>query len=248
MGRAQVVQYHRIRRDVAVVRLVGDFVPFEPGQSVLVTTPAMPHQQRRYSPAMPPSRDGKFEFHVRAIPAGWVSGSVVRGTREGDVWELDSPAGTLAVDDADETVVMVAGGTGLAPLFAILLDLSRRPRPPRVHLFLGGRTPRDLYAADMVWLMRERSPWLSVTPVVEQRSDPGWTDEFFDAAEAQRRAAMPESQFAPTEYAVGTVGDVAARHGPYPAARVLVCGSPAMVDHTHRTLVAAGTPSANIRR
>lgn len=245
---AQVVQCHRLRRDLLVVRLVGDLVPFDAGQSVAVTVPSSPHLPRRYSPALPPSRDGKYEFHIRAVPAGWVSGGIVHNTREGDIWTLGDPAGDLRVDDTDDDVVMVAGGTGLAPMRALLVDLARRSRPPRVLLYVGGRSPRDLYAADMLLLMARSVDWLTVIPVVDRPDDPPYRDEFFEAAEQQRLSVAPDSGFVPEDYLYGRVGEAVARRGPYPSARVLVCGSPAMMAFTMRALITTGTPAENIRR
>ncbi|MGW5267624.1 FAD-binding oxidoreductase [Rhodococcus sp. NPDC003994] len=245
---AQVVQTYRLREDLVVVRLVGDLIPFEPGQSLAVTVPAAPRGARRYSPAMPPSRDGKYEFHVRAVPGGWVSGSIVADTREGDVWALDAPAGDLRVDPSDDDVVMISGGTGLAPMLAILRDLARRRTPPRVRLFMGGRSPRDLYAADMVWLMAREYPWLTVLPVTERPENPPHRDPWFDAAEENRLLAMPDATYGPDRLLPGRVGEAAARRGPYPNQRVLVCGSPAMASFTVRALETTGTPPENIRR
>lgn len=247
MAEAQVVQCHRLRRDLLVVRLVGDVVDFEPGQSVAVTVPSSPHLPRRYSPALPPSRDGKYEFHIRAIPAGWVSGVIVNDTREGDIWTIDDPAGDLRVDDTDDDIVMVAGGTGLAPMRALLLDLARRPRPPRVNLYVGGRSPRDLYAADMLSLMARTADWLTVIPVVEKMTDPMYRDEYFDAAETRRLQTAPDTGFAAGDYLQGRIGEVVARRGPYLSQRVLVCGSSAMSAFTLRALTTTGTPVVNIR-
>lgn len=245
---AQVVQTYRLREDLVVVRLVGDLVPFEPGQSLAVTVPAAPRGARRYSPAMPPSRDGKYEFHVRAVPGGWVSGSIVTGTRDGDIWALDAPAGDLRVDDTDDDVVMISGGTGLAPMLAILRHVARRRTPPRVRLFMGGRSPRDLYAADMVWLMAREFPWLTVLPVAEHPTDPPHPDPWFDAAEENRLLAMPDATFTADRILPGRVGEAAARRGPWTDQRVLVCGSPAMTSFTVRALETTGTPPENIRR
>ncbi|MGU3432661.1 FAD-binding oxidoreductase [Actinomycetes bacterium M1A6_2h] len=246
MGDAQVVQVHRLRRDITVVRLVGDFVPFHAGQSVSVTVPQSPRVPRRYSPALPPSLDGKFEFHVRAVPAGWVSGSIVADTRVGDVWRIDSPEGDLFVDDSGRDVVMIAGGTGLAPMRALILDLARWERPPSVHLFVGGRSPRDLYAADMLSLLAAQLPWLRITPVVDNPADPPFSDEWFARADLERQADSPQSGFRQDQLVVGRVGDVAASFGPFVDRQVLVCGSPGMVDATVRSLRAAGTPAEAI--
>ncbi len=134
-----VVEHHRLREDLAVVRLVGDVVPFRPGQYVDVSVPQNSRLLRRLSPALPPSHDGKLEFHVKTVPGGWVSGSIVKDTQPGDVWQILDPRGNLSVDENGPTVIMVAGGTGLAPLRSIILDLAQTPNPPQVYLFFGGR-------------------------------------------------------------------------------------------------------------
>jgi NAD(P)H-flavin reductase len=120
-------------------------------------------------------------------------------------------------------LLMVAGGTGLAPLRAMLEQLDRRTQPgdiPMVHLFHGARMPWNLYEHQQLTRLTQR-PWFSYTPVVsDDRSYPG-----------QR----------------GLVGSVAAEHGPWNGYTALVCGSPAMVSHTVDELTGAGTPAADIR-
>ncbi|MFC8382744.1 FAD-binding oxidoreductase [Nocardia sp. NPDC056952] len=236
---ATVVGHHRLRHDLAVIRLIGDFVPFEAGGSVEVEVPQHPGVRRRFSPALPPSLDGKLEFHVRTVPGGWCSSSIVTDTKPGDQWRINAPHGVLAVDPDAVEVVMIAGGTGLAPMRAQILDLARRDTPPRTYLFFGGRSPRDLYANDMLFLLSGELPWLSVIPVVESPDDPAVRDEWHE----QTRSDVG---FSPEEMLHGTLADVAAAHGPFTKHQVLVCGSPAMVRTTVDRLIEAGTPPANI--
>ena len=236
---ATVVGHHRLRHDLAVIRLIGDFVPFEAGGSVEVEVPQHPGVRRRFSPALPPSLDGKLEFHVRTVPGGWCSSSIVTDTKPGDQWRINAPHGVFAVDPDAVEVVMIAGGTGLAPMRAQILDLARRDTPPRTYLFFGGRSPRDLYANDMLFLLAGELPWLSVIPVVESPDDPAVRDEWHE----QTRSDVG---FGPEEMLHGTLADVAAAHGPFTEHRVLVCGSPAMVQTTVDRLIESGTPRANI--
>ncbi|APE37611.1 oxidoreductase [Nocardia mangyaensis] len=236
---ATVVGHHRLRNDLAVIRLIGDFVPFEAGGSVEVEVPQHPGVRRRLSPALPPSLDGKLEFHVRVVPGGWCSSSIVADTKPGDQWRIHAPYGVFAVDPEATELVLIAGGTGLAPLRAQILDLARRDTPPRTYLFYGGRSPRDLYAADMLFLLAGELPWLTVIPVVESPEDPALPDEWHE----QTRSDIG---FAPEEMLYGTLADVASSHGPFDRHQVLVCGSPAMVHTTVDRLVEAGTPQANI--
>ncbi|WP_137874563.1 FAD-binding oxidoreductase [Rhodococcus sp. Q] len=235
-----VVQHHRLREDVAVIRLEGEFVPFAAGQSVGVIVPQNPNVGRRYSPALPPSLDGKLEFHVRAVPAGWLSRAIVTDTVVGDEWQVAAPSGRLVVDRDAREVIMVAGGTGLAPLRAIILDLTRRPNPPQVFLFIGGRNPRDLYASDMLWLLDEQLDWLTVIPVVEEVTDPVWPDQWYDRV----RGAVG---YGADHYIQGTLAEVVSSYGAYIDHQVLVVGSPAMVRSTVRALVDTGTPAGAIQ-
>ncbi|MEV5648286.1 FAD-binding oxidoreductase [Nocardia sp. NPDC052254] len=235
-----VVGHHRLRHDLAVVRLIGEFVPFEAGQSVDVQIPQHPNMRRRLSPALPPSLDGKLEFHVRTVPGGWCSGSIVGDTRPGDEWRISNPAGFLTVDEHTTDLVMIAGGTGLAPMRSLLLELSRRPQPPRTHLFVGGRTPRDLYASDMLYLLAGEMPWLTVIPVVESAFDPNWPDQWYESCRV-------DIGFQAEEMMEGTLADVIGDMGPLLHHQVLICGSPGMTQATLDRLVNTGTPAEAIR-
>lgn len=240
---ATVVEHHRLRNDLAVVRLIGEPVPFRAGQYVDVTVPQHPRLPRRLSPALPPSLDGKLEFHVRTVPGGWVSRSIVEDTRPGDQWQISMPRGELAVDVDGPTVVMVAGGTGLAPLRSIILDLAQVEDPPQVYLFVGGRTTEDLYASDMLWILTENLPWLTTVPVVEHVMDPGAPDEWYDRIVDE----VGPVSFHEDDLLEGTLADVVAEHGAFVDHQVLVCGSPAMVQSTRDRLIATGTPADAIR-
>jgi len=254
---ATVVGHHRLRHDIAVIRLIGEYVPFMAGQSVQVQLPQHPGLYRRLSPALAPSMDGKLEFHVRTVPGGWCSGSIVADTHPGDEWRITDPAywgwradgacgvggvgrHMLAVDDHATDVVMLAGGTGLAPLRSLLLELSRRPTPPRTHLFIGGRFPRDLYASDMLYLLTGELPWLTVIPVVESPLDPDWADPWYESCRV-------EVGFEPDEMLEGTLADVVGEMGPLLNHQVLVCGSPGMTRATIDRLIQTGTPAEAIR-
>lgn len=237
---ATVVGAHRLREDLAVIRLIGEFVPFAPGQSVEVRTPQHPNMVRRLYPALPPSLDGKLEFHVRTVPGGWCSESLVSDTRSGDEWRITAPAGWLAVDEEATEVVMIAESVGLAPLRALILDLARRPEPPRTHLFVGARYPRDLYASDMLYLLRGESPWLTVIPAVLHDADPARTDIWYEQCRV-------DIGFRIEEMLSGSLDEVVGRLGALDHHHVLVCGNIGPVQTIVDTLVATGTPLEAIR-
>lgn len=237
---ATVVGHHRLRHDVAVIRLIGEFVPFAAGQSVEVRVPQQPEVRRRLTPALPPSLDGKLEFHVRTVPGGWLSGQLVVDTEAGDEWRISAPAGSFRVDPDGDDVVMIAGGTGLAPMRAMILELARRTEPPRTYLFVGGRYPRDLYAADMLSILADELPWLTVVPVVDNTEDPSWIDEW-------HRRSQVDIGFSQDELLQGSLADVVGSHGAFTSHQVLVCGSPGMTRSTVDRLLETGTPAERIQ-
>jgi NAD(P)H-flavin reductase len=215
---ARVVDHHRLTWDLAVVRVTPDRpVPYRAGQYVGVEVPQRPRLWRYLSPANAPRPDGSIEFQVRAVPGGSVSRSIVGHTQVGDTWRIGAPMGLMTVDrGSDRDVVMVAGGTGTAPMRAILEELSGWGDNPEVTMFVGGRTRADLHDLDTLTALAATNPWLKMIPVVESYP---------------RMVGMEH----------GTLADVVTRFGAWPDRDVLVCGSPAMIRATVSRMLVAGT-------
>ncbi|GAA2760311.1 globin domain-containing protein [Actinopolymorpha rutila] len=224
---ADVTAIERRTLDVAVLRLQPqERYDYRPGQSFAMEVPQRPRQWRYFSPANAPRRDGSIELHVQLVDGGQVSTSIVRSTKVGDTVRLGAPIGTALTlpDDVATDLLMVAGGTGLAPLRAVLEQVDRRwqvtGEVPRVHLFHGVRMPWSLYERELLSQLAHR-PWFDYTEVVSDDSSyPG---------------------------ARGPVGTVAARGGSWQGRTALVCGSPAMVEHTVAKLAEAGISRTHIR-
>ncbi|MCF8570993.1 FAD-binding oxidoreductase [Gordonia sp. HY002] len=243
---ARVVQKFTINRERAVVRLVAeDGAPrYHAGQYTEVQIPQWPHVWRNLSPAIPPNPRGELEFHVHSIPTGQMSGTIVRETEPGDVWTFGQMHGTMRVTD-DRPVLMVAGGSGLAPLRAILLDMAQRVDNPQTHLFYGSRHPGELYELGVLQQLARTNPWLHVTAVSETESDPWWID------------GAPDPRQWGFDLRFGRVGEVAvdypdtySRHSLEPRDwtdhQILLSGPAPMVFHTQLKLRAAGVDPANI--
>ncbi len=221
----EVLGVDRRTMDVTIVQIRPEQpLDYQPGQSVALEIPYRPRRWRYYSPASAPRTDGSFELHIGLVPGGQVSGPAVRSLKRGDPVRLGAPVGdSLKLPDNGRDILMVAGGTGLAPFRAMLEQLDRRTQPadvPRVHLFHGARMPWNLYEHKQLRSLTQR-PWFSYTGVVsDDRSYPG-----------------PR----------GPVGTVAADQGPWAGRTALVCGSPGMVRQTVEELTGAGVPAADIR-
>ena len=234
---ATVVEILRPTRDVVVVRLISDvMVDYHPGQYLSVLTPYAPGVWRRLSPSIPSNPAGQIEFHVRDVPGGALSGSLVRSVGVGDRWVLARPLGMLEVDRSEPTrdVLMIAGGTGIAPLRCLLLDMMRHADNPRVHLFYGARFPGDLYDLPTLVDLAATAPWLTIQPVAEEDEDPWWAGPRQDLPRTLHRRQT------------GTLVRAVTQWGSWADRQVIVSGSPEMLRATVRGLVAAGTPRENI--
>jgi hemoglobin-like flavoprotein len=144
---ATVVAYELHRFDIATFRVVtSEPLQYLPGQSVGMESGARPRIWRYYSMANAPREDQTLDFHVRMIDGGTLSMVLARGLGAGAKLRLGPPVGTFTFDaGAGRDVLLVAGGTGLAPVKAILDQISGLPEPPRVHLYFGARTEDGLY-------------------------------------------------------------------------------------------------------
>lgn len=224
---AEVVGLERRTLDVAVLQ-IRPTEPFEylPGQSFAMEVPNRPRLWRYFSPANAPREDGTIELHVQLVAGGQVSTSIARSTRIGERVRIGAPVGDGLVhsDGAARDLLMIAGGTGLAPLRAVLEQLDRdwqaTGQAPRVHLFHGVRMPWNLYEHDRMSRLANR-PWFDYTAVV--------SDD----------ASYPGTR--------GLVGSVAAQSSARPGRVAMVCGSGPMVDASVSELVNAGTQREDIR-
>jgi NAD(P)H-flavin reductase/hemoglobin-like flavoprotein len=233
-----VAEHVRVSRDLAVVRLLLDHpMPYHPGQYVNVHVPQCPRRWRYLSPAIPANPDGAIEFHVRVVPGGLVSTAIVNETRPGDRWRLSNPHGAMSVDRNGGDVLMVAGSTGLAPLRALIMDLSRYVENPRVHLFFGARYPCELYDLPALWQVAAHNPWLSVSPVSEYNRDPAWAAGYPDATPPRGLHV----------HQTGRLPEVVTKYGGWGDRQILICGGPAMVRATSAALIAKGTPPERIQ-
>lgn len=215
---AEVISHERIGWEIAIVRVRPHYpVPYLPGQYVSVEVPQRPRLWRYLTPANAPRADGTIDFHIRGVEGGWVSRSIVAHANVGDTWKMGPPMGRIGVSrETSRDVVMVAGGTGISPMRAIIDHLSQWGENPHVHLFIGGRIREDLYDVPALQNIAAVNPWLTVVPVVEEAGIPG------------------------TEQ--GTLADVVTRYGAWGDRDILVSGSPGMIRATVSRMLVAGTP------
>ena len=166
--KGEIVAHDRRADDIAVLVVRPDRpYDYEPGQFASIETPYRPRSWRTYSMATAPSADGLLEFHVRTVGAGWVSGPLVWRAQVGDVLRIGAPAGEMRIDhQSRRDILCVAGGTGLAPIKAMVDGMAQWNTARRVTLLFGVRRSSDLYDLDALRQLEGVNSWLTVVPVV----------------------------------------------------------------------------------
>ena len=213
----RIQSIERLAHDVVRVMLrlpPTSSLEFLPGQYVDVI--GAEGLRRSYSVANAPRTDKQIELHIREVPDGAMSRYWFQQAKVNDLLRLRGPLGTFFLrGQAGKDLVLLATGTGIAPVKAILEGLSGLPaaaQPRSLTVYWGGRHREDLY-----WQPREQ-PGLRFVPVLS-RADGDWR--------GQR----------------GHVQDVMLREHAYLAdTLVYACGSDAMIHGAQAQLHAAGLP------
>jgi len=173
---ATVTRTEKRGPSVAVLTLQPDQpLNFLPGQHVSVQTPHWPRLWRTYSIANAPRLDGSLSLHVKATEGGMVSHALVHHVAVGDPLILGAPAGPMVADiRSARDILCLAGGTGLAPIKAIIEAIVATPplgKRREIALYYGVRRHRDLYDLGDLRQLELAYPWLQVIPAVSD--EPG---------------------------------------------------------------------------
>lgn len=219
--RATVVAIEAVTHDIRRLRLEpAKPLAFSPGQYAQLQF--TPEHVRPYSMAGE-CTDGQFEFHVRLVPGGRVSGYVADELQVGDAVRVSGPLGSAYLRRRhDGPMLCVAGGTGLAPILSILRGaVSAGMRNP-THLYFGVRSPRDVYGLEWLAPLQREHPALQVHVVVGSGGD----------GHTQRRGLV-------TEAIEHDLGDMSGW-------RAYLCGSPPMVEATTRLVRRKGVAAGHI--
>ena len=144
--RCRVVELEDLTHDIKGVRLAveagGPFL-FSAGQYAQVEF--APGLSRHYSMANTP-QDAELVFHIRHMPGGRTSAYAATQLKAGDKVKVSGPLGVAYLRDSHAgPALLVAGGSGLAPIQSILRTMLERGHAAPVTLYFGVRSERDLY-------------------------------------------------------------------------------------------------------
>lgn len=191
-----------------------DGFAYAPGQYMNVLMPDGAH--RSFSMASTP-RGNLVDFHVRRIPGGRFTDGTLRSLARGDRLDVEIPLGEFRYHAEDyRELLMVATGTGLAPIKAILESLLGDDDCPPVALYWGMRTENDLYLADEIRGWAERLYEFRFVPVLS-RASASWSG---------RRGHVQDA-------VTQDFTDLSAHS-------IYMCGSPLMIADAKRRFLALG--------
>jgi CDP-4-dehydro-6-deoxyglucose reductase/ferredoxin-NAD(P)+ reductase (naphthalene dioxygenase ferredoxin-specific) len=165
--RCRVVWLEALTHDIMGLRLAveaGGPMTFSAGQyAELEFAPGL---SRHYSMASTPG-EGELAFHVRHMPGGRTSAYVATQLRVGDKVKVSGPLGISYLRDGHRgPVLLVAGGSGFAPMESILRTLLDRGHAAPVKLYFGARSERDVYHQALLQDLAARHPNFSFEVVL----------------------------------------------------------------------------------
>lgn len=216
-----------LARDMRILRIApadGSRLAFAAGQYLrLFLAPGL---HRDFSIASTPDADGtatEVEFHIR-LSNGSGSRYIAEQLAVGDTLHVAGPLGTAFwPGEHDGMVLLVAGGSGLAPMLAIAEAASASRRTPDIVLYAGLRTVADLYCAPRLAALAAANPRFRYVLLLSDEAPP----------DASWRAGVP--------------GDaIRADFTQLAATKAFLAGPAAMIEHTVPTLLALGLRAEDI--
>ena len=166
---------------------------------------------------------GGLELHIRHLPGGQFTDHVFSVMKEKDILRIEGPYGGFFLrEDSDKPIVLLAAGTGFAPLKAIIEHMQFKGITRPTTLYWGGRRPQDIYLDAWVQARLLQMPQLRYVPVVSD-AQPG--DAWSGRTGFVHRAVLQD------------LPDLS----PY---QVYACGAPVMVEAARTDFAQAGLPEA----
>ncbi len=203
-------------------------ITFKSGQYVQLQIPKYMRTKgpefRAYSIASSSEERKAIGLVITKVPEGAVSTYVHDYLREGDELKVIGPYGDFYVRESEREILLIATGSGLAPIKSILHQLEREKTPKKVMLFFGDKRRPDLLYYEELMKMAERMPNLTYIPTLSRANEEdNWGGER------------------------GRVTDLIEKYIPQEAPiDVYICGVPAMVESCVELLQTKGIPKERV--
>lgn len=170
---AQIADVRKLSDSTISLTIEGEALnklAFLPGQYVNLKVPGS-DQTRAYSFSSMP-REGKVSFLIRNVPGGLMSSFLTNLAKTGDAMTLAGPLGSFYLRDIKRPLLMLAGGTGLAPFTAMLEKIAEQGSPFPLHLIYGVTNDTDLVDMDKLEAFAARIPNFTFTACVANPDSP----------------------------------------------------------------------------
>ena len=168
---ARVVEIAKPSGDVAIVTLKPPptaAIRFRPGQYICVV--GQDGRLHPFSIANAPREDGTLELHIGRVANGRFTAYAHEQLQPRDIVRFEGPFGEFGLaDESERPVILLAGGTGIAPIKAMLESLLQTEKRREIHLYWGSRHKDGLYAIDAV----RAFPVTRMTPVLSEPKNSG---------------------------------------------------------------------------
>ncbi|TCJ83016.1 CDP-6-deoxy-delta-3,4-glucoseen reductase [Cocleimonas flava] len=173
---ARVISLRKLADDVMEMQLKlpeSERLPFRAGQYIEFIM--RDKSRRAFSIANSPSNDEYLELHLRHVPDGKFTDHVFSEMKEKALVRIEGPYGSFHVrENSNRPLILVAGGTGFAPIKAMIEQLIEQADTRPIHLYWGARAKADLYRADLAEKWAFQYPHIEYIPVLsdlEEGSD-----------------------------------------------------------------------------
>jgi CDP-4-dehydro-6-deoxyglucose reductase len=179
-------------------------------------------KRRAFSLANAPHHDELLELHLRLVPGGQFTQYVFSEMHEKAILRLEGPFGSFYLrEDSKRPLILVAGGTGFAPIKGIIEHAIHHKDQRPIHLYWGARTLEDLYMNELPLQWQAEHPHIKYTPVL---SEPLAEDNWQGRTGLVHVAVMED---------YNELNDY----------QIYCCGAPQMVDIAHLAFQAHGLPA-----
>jgi len=157
-------------------------IKFKAGQYVQLET--QPYNgvkevvQRAYSMCSPAYEKSYVELMIRLVPEGICTTWVFKHLKEGDTARMIGPMGDFHLHDGDGEIIMVAGGSGMAPMVSLLADMAKNKEERKVTYFFGALTKKDMFYLDEMAEFEKQLPNFKFVPALSApEPDDKWNGE-----------------------------------------------------------------------
>ncbi|MDH5217065.1 MAG: CDP-6-deoxy-delta-3,4-glucoseen reductase, partial [Gammaproteobacteria bacterium] len=129
-------------------------------------------RRRSFSMANPPHDDELIELHIRRVDGGEFTRHVFEEMKEKDLLRIELPLGNFYFrEDSDKPIIMMAGGTGFAPIKAIVEHAIAEKTDRKIHIYWGARDVASLYLSSLAQSWADENENIEFIPVLSDLAE-----------------------------------------------------------------------------